>query len=168
MVQTLLKQAFSPALRLWFLKSCLTSSEEVKRFQPLLQELLGETELEDAQDFVLALSQVLAHWVLTAQWIPFVQTFEMMIQFLQRDDKSKLLDTLQEQWPRELTLSDQGFLYYQEKPVLKYLSEHRVISPGSEAEGVLPEVSLPEVSRKAAFQKIRQHRLRLLKNWESI
>lgn len=163
MLQALLKEAFSPALRLWFLRTCLASSEEINRFQPLVQEILGETELEGSQDFVLALSQVLTHWVLTAQWIPFVQTFEMMIQFLQRDDKSKLLDALQAQWPQELRLSEQGFLYYQEKPVLKYLSEQRVMPPAFEA-----EVSLPEVSRKAAFQKIRQHRLRLLKNWESI
>lgn len=163
MLQTLLKEAFSPALRLWFLKTCLASAEEIQAFLPLIQDVLDETELEGSQDFVLALSQVLSHWVLTAQWIPFVQTVEMMIQFLQRDDKPKLLQILQEQWPRELTLSEQGFLYYQEKPVLKCLSEHRVMSPASET-----EEALPEVSRKAAFQKIRQHRLRLLKNWESI
>lgn len=150
-------------MRLWFLKSCLASSEEVKRFQPLLQELLADVEVDDSQDFLVTVSQVLSHWVLTAQWQPLVQTFEIMLQFLPRDDRATIVQTLQAQWPQELTLSEEGFLYYQEKPVLKYLSE----------QGTTPSVSEPVapskvVSRKETFQKMRQHRLRLLKNWESI
>lgn len=169
MIQQILKQAFPPALRLWFLRTALSSPEEVLAFQPLIQELLLEQEIKP-EPSVPDLSQVFTRWVLEGQWDDLVQGVEILFQFLPGEKKETVLTVLEEQWPKELVFSPQGFLYYKEKPVLKYLAEGTLLEETGAVADFEPAVLSVSVedSRKETFQKIRQQRLRLLKNWESI
>lgn len=170
MIQQILKQAFPPALRLWLLRAVLSSPEDVLAFRPLIQELLLEAEWEEQAFCVPELAQVFAQWALAGQWKPLIHAVETLMQFLPEKEREPILRVLREQWPDELVFSPQGFLYYKEKPVLRYLAEEAPFAEARPIEETHPVVLpvLNEDTRKVAFQKIRQQRLRLLKDWKNV
>lgn len=160
-----LKQIFSPAVRLWIVRELLPErryAEVLNDFLELSDSLHHTESLQDREQLQALLSQ----WVRTEQWQYFVPAIEIILQVAHQEHYQAALKTLSKSWPEHLTLSEEGFIQYQNQPLLEHLKpevkaqEKRQLVPGTtptEAE-----------SRKKIFQRIRQKRLLLLKKWESL
>lgn len=168
-------------MRWWILREVLPVSE-YENFHLTLQELGGLDVSDGSQDIselsLTAFARVLSRWVLQQEWGIFVQAIECIVQLALQSGHQQVLEQLSATWPEDLSLSPQGFLVFRGTLVSVLLSTVGSSGPVESAEGPEPVVEVmeqdimseaqTEKKRRVIYQRIRQRRLKLLEQWESL
>ena len=146
-----------------------------ERYLEVLQDFLELSESaennETTQGSREQIQALLSQWVRQEQWQYFIPAIEIIFQIAHQENREPALSTLSKSWPTHLSLSKEGFIQYRLKPLLQYINQNP--KPQKE-EGALAvtetEIEAPTEAenRKEMFQRIRQKRLLLLKQWESL
>ena len=174
-------------MRWWILREVLPVSE-YENFYLTLQELGGLDVSDGSQDIselsLTAFAQVLSRWVRQQEWGILVQAIECIVQLALQSGHQQVLEQLSATWPEDLSLSPQGFLVFRGTLVSVLLSAVGAVgavgSSGAveSSEGPEPVVEVmeqdimseaqTEKKRRVIYQRIRQRRLKLLEQWESL
>lgn len=168
-------------MRWWILREVLPVSE-YENFYLTLQELGGLDVSDGSQDIselsLTAFAQVLSRWVRQQEWGILVQAIECIVQLALQSGHQQVLEQLSATWPEDLSLSPQGFLVFRGTLVSVLLSAVGSSGPVESAEGPEPVVEVmerdimseaqTEKKRRVIYQRIRQRRLKLLEQWESL
>lgn len=168
-------------MRWWILREVLPVSE-YENFYLTLQELGGLDVSDGSQDIselsLTAFAQVLSRWVRQEEWGILVQAIECIVQLALQSGHQQVLEQLSATWPEDLSLSPQGFLVFRGTLVSVLLSAVDSSGPVESAKGPEPVVEVmehdimseaqTEKKRRVIYQRIRQRRLKLLEQWESL
>lgn len=169
-LSNLLKQVFSPATRLWIVRELLPQNRYLEVAQDFEELSDGSPEAHEEQGAKQKhreqIQALLSRWVRTGQWHYFIPAIEIIFQIAHQENRQEALKALSKAWPEHLTLSEEGFIQYFAQPLLQYMSKS--LNPHTK-EALTTIVAPTEAeNRKELFQRIRQKRLLLLKQWESL
>lgn len=169
-ISDLLKQVFSPAVRLWIVRELLPQERYLEVTQDFLELSERSNNNENEKESREQIQAWLSQWARKEQWQYFIPAIEIIFQIAHQENRQAALKSLSKSWPKHLVLSEEGFIQYRNNPLLQHINqstESQEKEGSTETIAEIKEPTAPE-NRKEIFQRIRQKRLLLLKQWESL